>query len=96
MNVALSKPMTQEEFFPWAQARDERYEFDGFQPVAMTGGSANHNRLVRNIAFELRRPFGDVPIGVRRHEDLFFLERKKQRTSIRLECDRSPRLRPIG
>ena len=39
MNVALSsKPrMTREEFFAWAQIQGARYEFDGFQPVAMTG-----------------------------------------------------------
>jgi hypothetical protein len=39
MNVAFRQPlMTREQFFPWAQAQDERYEFDGFRPVAMTGG----------------------------------------------------------
>ncbi len=32
----------------------------------------------------------------RRHEDLFFLERKNQRTPIRLASDRSRRLRPNG
>jgi Uma2 family endonuclease len=46
MNVALSRPrMTREAFFDWAQAQDARYEFDGFQPVAMTGGSINHSRI---------------------------------------------------
>ena len=34
-NIALSKPrMTREEFFVWAQARDIRCEFEGFEPVA--------------------------------------------------------------
>jgi hypothetical protein len=50
MNVALSKPrMTREEFFAWAQLQDAHYEFDGFQPVAMTGASVNHHHIVRNI-----------------------------------------------
>jgi Uma2 family endonuclease len=50
MSVALTeRPMTREEFFDWAQARDERYEFDGFQPVAMTGGSVNHSTITINI-----------------------------------------------
>ena len=50
MNVALRQPrMTREQFFQWAQAQDERYEFDGFQPVAMTGGSLNHNRIALNL-----------------------------------------------
>jgi hypothetical protein len=49
-NVALRKPrMTREEFFAWAQLQGARYEFDGFQPVAMTGASVNHNHIVRNI-----------------------------------------------
>lgn len=49
MNIALRKPrMTREEFFDWAQARDARYEFDGFEPVAMTGGSINHNLITLN------------------------------------------------
>ena len=67
MNVAIRKPrMTREQFFDWAQARDERYEFDGFQPVAMTGGTANHNQISHNVYLALHtrlkgrgcRPFG--------------------------------------
>ena len=59
MTVALRRPMTQAEFFEWAQAQEGRYEFDGFQPVAMTGGSGNHARIVGNIAFQLRRHLGE-------------------------------------
>ncbi len=48
MNIALRKPrMTREAFFDWAQTQDVRYEFDGFEPVAMTGGTVNHSRLTR-------------------------------------------------
>jgi len=54
MNIALQKPWTQERFFKWAQAQDLRYEFDGFQPVAMTGGSVAHSRLIRNLGFALQ------------------------------------------
>jgi Uma2 family endonuclease len=54
MNTALRKPrMTREEFFAWAQARDTRYEFDGFEPVAMTGGTANHSQITQNILLAL-------------------------------------------
>lgn len=50
MNIALRKPrMTREEFLDWAEAQDVRYEFDGFQPVAMQGGSINHNQITLNI-----------------------------------------------
>ena len=55
MNVALRQPsMTRDQFFDWAQAQEERYEFDGFQPVAMTGGSNNHGMICQNIWSALR------------------------------------------
>jgi hypothetical protein len=41
MNVALRRTMTREDFLAWAEGQEERYEFDGFQPVAMTGGTIN-------------------------------------------------------
>jgi hypothetical protein len=34
MNVALQKPWTPERFLAWAETQEERYEFDGIQPVA--------------------------------------------------------------
>jgi Uma2 family endonuclease len=54
MNVAPQKSWTHERFFAWAQAQDVRHEFDGFQPVAMTGGSVAHSRLIRNVNFALQ------------------------------------------
>jgi Uma2 family endonuclease len=55
MNIASRKPrMTREEFLVWAQAQDIRYEFDGFEPVAMTGGTANHSQITQNILVALR------------------------------------------
>jgi len=54
MNVALRKPWTQEQFFSWAEAQDTRYEFDGFQPVAMTGGNAGHSRVFGNLLTALK------------------------------------------
>jgi len=49
MDVALRKPWTRERFFSWAASQEGRYEFDGFQPVAMTGGTVNHSRIMRNL-----------------------------------------------
>jgi Uma2 family endonuclease len=54
MNAPLRKPWTQEEFFSWAERQDTRYEFDGFQPVAMTGGSLNHDRITGSLQVALR------------------------------------------
>ena len=41
--------MTRDQFFNWAEAQEERYEFDGFQPVAMTGGSLNHSQFAKTF-----------------------------------------------
>jgi Uma2 family endonuclease len=54
MNVALAKPWTVEQFLSWAARQEGRYELDGQQPVAMTGGTARHNRISQNIYAVLR------------------------------------------
>ncbi len=54
MNVAVRIPrMTREAFFDWAEAQDAPYEFDGFQPVAKTGGTINHSQMIGNLAVSL-------------------------------------------
>ena len=53
MNVALRKPMTLDQFLAWEEGQDLRYEFDGFQPIAMAGGTAAHSAIQRNILFSL-------------------------------------------
>jgi len=45
MNVVLRKPMSLAEFLAWEERQELRYEFDGFQPVAMTGGTFAHDRI---------------------------------------------------
>lgn len=73
MNLALRKAMTLEEFLAWEERQPTRFEFDGFQPLAMTGGTVAHNRIMRRLHRTLERglegqpcePFGpDVKIIV--------------------------------
>jgi Uma2 family endonuclease len=45
MNIALRKPMTLIQFLAWEERQELRYEFDGFQPVAMTGGTDAHEAI---------------------------------------------------
>ncbi|MGK7870501.1 Uma2 family endonuclease [Falsiroseomonas sp. E2-1-a20] len=47
------KPLTLEEFLAWEAAQEERFEFDGTQPVAMTGASLEHARLVTRVILAL-------------------------------------------
>ncbi len=41
--------MSPEDFLVWAVHQDGRYEYDGFQPVAMTGGTNNHALIIGNL-----------------------------------------------
>jgi Uma2 family endonuclease len=50
MSVALRAPITLAEFLAWEERQELRYEFDGFAPVAMTGGTIAHDQ----ITFDLR------------------------------------------
>jgi len=50
MSAALQKPITLTEFLAWEERQELRYEFDGFEPVAMTGGTIAHDQ----ITFDLR------------------------------------------
>ncbi|MCB8882899.1 Uma2 family endonuclease [Acidisoma cellulosilytica] len=55
------EPSTQEDFFPWAQARDIGYEFDGCQPVAIPGWTVGHSLIGGNIAYALDKRLRGSP-----------------------------------
>lgn len=45
MSVAQQRPMTLVEFLDWEERQELRFEFDGFRPVAMTGGTLRHEAI---------------------------------------------------
>jgi Uma2 family endonuclease len=53
MSTVLRRPMTVDAFLAWEEQQDMRWEFDGFTPVAMTGGTAGHSAIQRNISIAL-------------------------------------------
>jgi Uma2 family endonuclease len=53
MIAAARKSMTLVEFLEWEERQEARYEFDGLQPVAMTGGTAAHAAIQRNLAISI-------------------------------------------
>lgn len=57
MSASL-RPLTLDEFLTWERAQPERHEFDGVQPVAMTGGSVAHALLVRRLVIALAARLG--------------------------------------
>ena len=54
MRPARRHDWTIVEFLQWEEQQALRYEFDGFQPVAMTGGTAAHADIQANLAASLR------------------------------------------
>lgn len=61
MNVALRKTMSLAQFLAWEERQELRYEFDGFRPVAMTGGTFEHDQITFNLRRELDRRLAGTP-----------------------------------
>jgi Uma2 family endonuclease len=53
MSSAVRKPMTLDEFLAWEERQELRWEFDGFAPVAMNGGTVAHSTIQRNLTTAL-------------------------------------------
>ncbi len=53
MNVALRRTMTLDDFLIWEANQPERYEYDGFGPVAMNGGTVAHATIAANLIIEV-------------------------------------------
>jgi len=51
---ALPKPMTLDDFVAWEERQELRYEYDGFEARAMTGGTATHSTIQINLIAALR------------------------------------------
>jgi Uma2 family endonuclease len=49
MTIALRQPMTVDAFLAWEGEQEERWEFDGFQPVAMVGGTSARQLIAGNL-----------------------------------------------
>lgn len=49
MSITLCKPMNLEAFLAWEEQQELRWEFDGFEPIAMTGGTSEHSAIERNL-----------------------------------------------
>jgi Uma2 family endonuclease len=53
MSIARAHTMTLAEFLEWDERQEGKYEFDGFEPVAMVGVTRAHSVIQRNILFAL-------------------------------------------
>jgi Uma2 family endonuclease len=65
MNVALRKLMTVDQFLAWEERQELRYEFNGFEPVAMTGGTDAHEAIGGTLRALLQERLRGKPCRVR-------------------------------
>jgi Uma2 family endonuclease len=49
MSALMHQPMTLSEFLDWEKAQPIRHEFDGYRPIAMSGGTLAHARIQSNL-----------------------------------------------
>jgi Uma2 family endonuclease len=61
MNLAVRKPMSLAEFLEWEERQELRYEFDGVEPSAMTGGTAAHADIQANLTAAFRNRMRGKP-----------------------------------
>jgi len=62
--LAFLPPRTLEEFLDCVPRQDGRFEWDGVQPVAMVGGTAEHSELASRIEEALRARLRGGPCRV--------------------------------
>jgi Uma2 family endonuclease len=65
MNVALRKPMTLPQFLAWEERQELRFEFDGFQPVAMPDVTVAHDMIGNTLRALLAERLRGKPGRVR-------------------------------
>ncbi len=58
MNVIVRPRLSLADFLDWERNQPERFEFDGTQPIPMTGGTVAHARLVRRLTQALTQLLG--------------------------------------
>lgn len=64
MNVVLQKPWTVEQFLAWEERQELRHEFDGARPIAMTGGTFEHDAIQVNLVRALANRLDGKPCRV--------------------------------
>jgi Uma2 family endonuclease len=57
-------PMSVAEFLAWEETQELRWEFDGFAPTAMTGGTVAHDVIQANLVIALGNRLRGTPCRV--------------------------------
>lgn len=65
MSNALREPLSLADFLDWEERQELPYEFDGSQPVAMTGGTDAHEAIGGSLRLALQSRLRGGPCRVR-------------------------------
>ena len=65
MSSAIRQPMTIEQFLAWEERQALRFEFDGWRPFAMIGGTDAHEAIGGTLRALLREQLRGKPCRVR-------------------------------
>ena len=68
MSQVRRRTMTPDEFLAWGANQELKWEFDGFDPVAMTGGTDAHAAIQANVIIALGNRLRGKPCYVRGSE----------------------------
>jgi len=91
MSSTLRKAMTREAFLEWEERQPDRYEFDGFQPVAMTGGTYEHSVILGDLVAALRQRIAGRPCRVHSGHLKVATDRGYRYPDVFVECGPRPR-----
>jgi Uma2 family endonuclease len=91
MSSTLRKPMTLDTFLAWEERQEVRYEFDGFDPVAMTGGTEAHEAIGTRLRTLLDTALRGTPCHVRGPSLKILVDGHIRYPDAFVTCTRTPR-----
>lgn len=91
MSAFAKQPMSLEEFLAWERDQEFRFEFDGFEPVAMTGGTVEHSEIATNLVESLRRRLRGGPCRAFRSDLKIIVNGRVRYPDAVVTCTPAPR-----
>ena len=90
MSHALA-PLTLDAFLEWERSQELRHEFDGVQPIAMTGGSVEHGQIGTNIVLELGGRLRGSPCRIFSNDMKILVKGRIRYPDVVVTCTATPR-----
>jgi len=91
MTIALRRPMMLDEFLAWERGQELRYEFDGVQPGAMTGGTVEHSVIATNLVRALEDRLRGTPCRAFRGDLKILVAGRARYPDAMVTCSPVPR-----